>query len=149
MKTLFDKDTHAEVVERLGRLTADAAREWGKMSASQAMEHTARAMEMATNDKVEKQLLLGKLLGWMFRKEFLGEQEFRKNAPTGPDFIVKDEPDFEATRARLLEVMSRLHSLGEAGTDGKVHKFFGRLSGKQWGETQYKHVDHHLRQFGV
>ncbi|MBK9216473.1 MAG: DUF1569 domain-containing protein [Chloracidobacterium sp.] len=149
MKTLFDKDTHAEVVERLGRLTPDATREWGKMTASQAMEHTARAMEMATKDKIEKQLLLGKLLGWMFRKEFLGEKEFRKNAPTGPDFIVKDEPDFEATRARLMEVMARLHELGEAGTDGKVHKFFGRLSGKQWGETQYKHVDHHLRQFGV
>ena len=35
------------------------------------------------------------------------------------------------------------------GLDGNVHPFFGRLSGKQWGETQYKHVDHHLRQFGV
>ena len=36
-----------------------------------------------------------------------------------------------------------------ACTDGNVHPFFGTLTGKQWGETQYKHVDHHFRQFGV
>lgn len=149
MKTIFDKDAHGELHGRLGKLTATAERQWGKMSASQMMEHTARAMEMATTDVVMKQALMGKLLGWMFREEFLGEKPFRKNAPTGPDFIIKDEPDFEATRTRLKEVMDKLHALGEAGSDGKVHRFFGRLSGKQWGETQYKHVDHHLRQFGV
>ncbi len=149
MKTLFDKDTHSELHERLGKLTATAERQWGKMSASQMMEHTARAMEMATTDTVMKQALMGKLLGWVFREEFLGEKPFRKNAPTGPDFVIKNEPDFETTRTRLKDVMDKMYILGEAGTDGKVHRFFGRLSGKQWGETQYKHVDHHLRQFGV
>jgi len=149
MKTLFDKDAHGELCDRLRKLTPGAERQWGKMSPSQMMEHTARAMEMATTDVVMKQAMMGKLLGWMFREEFLGEKPFRKNAPTGPDFKIQGEPDFEATRSRLKGVMDKLHSLGEAGTDGKVHRFFGRLSGKQWGETQYKHVDHHLRQFGV
>jgi hypothetical protein len=149
MKTLFEKETCDEVLTRLGSLTPECERQWGKMSASQMMEHTARAMEMATTNEVMKQALLGKLLGWMFRNQFLGEEPFRKNSPTGPDFIVKDEPDFEATRIRLNELINKLHGLGEAGTDGKVHRFFGKLSGKQWGETQYKHVDHHLRQFGV
>jgi hypothetical protein len=149
MKTIFDNDAHSELIERLNKLAADSPREWGKMSPSQMMEHTARAMEMATTDEVMKQAFMGKLLGWMFRNEFLGEKPFRKNAPTGPDFIIKDEPDFESTRARLIDVMAKMHGLGEKGTDGKIHRFFGRLSGKQWGETQYKHVDHHLRQFGV
>jgi hypothetical protein len=27
--------------------------------------------------------------------------------------------------------------------------FFGRMSGAEWGVTQYKHLDHHLRQFGA
>jgi len=27
--------------------------------------------------------------------------------------------------------------------------FFGKLSGKEWGELMYKHIDHHLRQFGA
>jgi hypothetical protein len=149
MKTIFDKDTHTELCERLGKLTPTTERQWGKMSASQMMEHAARAMEMATCDEPMQQAFLGKLIGWAFKGGFIGDKPMPKNAPTGPDFIIKDEPDFEATRTRLREVMDKLHSLGEAGTDGKVHRFFGRLSGKQWGETQYKHVDHHFRQFGV
>jgi hypothetical protein len=149
MKTIFEKDTYDELLMRLGSLTPECERQWGKMSASQMMEHTARAMEMATCDESMKQALLGKMLGWMFKNQFLGEEPFRKNSPTGPDFIVKDEPDFEATRVRLNELIDKFHGLGEAGTDGKVHRFFGPLTGRQWGETQYKHVDHHLRQFGV
>jgi hypothetical protein len=45
--------------------------------------------------------------------------------------------------------MRELHSKGERGCDGNVHRFFGRLSGAEWGVTQYKHLDHHLRQFGA
>jgi Protein of unknown function (DUF1569) len=149
MKTIFDASTHAEITERLGKLAPDATGEWGKMSASQMMEHTARALEMAIGKKPTKQIFFGKMLSWMFRKEFLGEQPFKRNRPTGPEFIIKDEPDFEATQTRLLELITEFQALGESGLDGNIHGFFGPLTGKQWGETQYKHLDHHLRQFGV
>jgi len=149
MKTLFDKQTHDEVQERLGKLAPTSERLWGKMSPSQMMEHTARAMEMATCKTPMEQAFLGKLIGWAFKGGFLGERPMPKNVPTGPDFIIKDDPNFEATRERLKEVMNKFYGLGEIGTEGKVHRFFGTLTGKQWGETQYKHVDHHLRQFGV
>jgi hypothetical protein len=29
-----------------------------------------------------------------------------------------------------------------------VSPVFGALSGKDWGALSYKHLDHHLRQFG-
>lgn len=150
MKTIFDTHDRAELIERLDRLSLESEREWGKMSPSQAMEHTARVIEMATgDDQPIKQIFLGKVLSWIFKNKFLGEEPFRKNAPTGPDYVVKDEPEFDATRERLKELIAKFNSMGEAGLDGNVHPFFGRLTGKQWGETQYKHVDHHLRQFGV
>lgn len=149
MKTIFDPGAHAELIERLGRLAPDAARQWGTMSAAQMMEHAARGLEMASGRKPVKQVFLGKMLSWMFRKEFLGEQPFKPNRPTGPDFKIKDEPDFESTRIRLSELIMEFQALGESGLDGNVHGFFGPLTGKQWGETQYKHLDHHLRQFGV
>ena len=104
---------------------------------------------MATGKVPMKQAFIGKAIGWIFKGKFVGEQPFSKNAPTGPTLIIKDEPDFEATRERLSDLISHLHSLGESGTDGNVHGFFGPLTGKQWGETQYKHLDHHFRQFGV
>ena len=150
MKTIFDADTQAELVDRIGRLTPDTERQWGKMTACQMMEHTARVLEMATSEEQPiKQIFLGKTLGWMFKKSFLGEKRFGKNAPTGPDYVIKDEPELEATRERLKQLITKFHSLGPNGLDGNVHPFFGPLTGKQWGETQYKHVDHHLRQFGV
>jgi len=149
MKTLFDAKTRDELFDRLAKLDPGSVRKWGKMSPSQMMEHVARALEMGMSEKPVKQMVVGKLLSWMFRKEFLGEQPFKPDRPTGKNFIITDDPDFESTRERLSAVITKFHDLGESGTDGNVHGFFGPLTGKQWGETQYKHVDHHLRQFGL
>ena len=149
MKTIFDGVTHEELIERLGKLTPETERQWGKMSPAQMMEHTARALEMATGRKPMQQAFLGKVIGWIFKNKFLGEEPFPKNSPTGPTLIIKDDPNFEPTRERLRALISDFHGLGIGGTDGNIHGFFGPLTGKQWGETQYKHVDHHLRQFGV
>jgi len=149
MKTIFDKEPHDELQERLAKLEMDSERQWGKMKPSQMMEHVARALDMAMGKKPVKQMFVGKALSWLFRKEFLGEQPFQPNRPTGKAFIITDDPDFEPTRTKLSALITEFHGLGESGTDGNIHGFFGRLTGKQWGETQYKHVDHHLRQFGV
>jgi len=149
MKTIFDEATQAELLERLERLNSASERQWGKMTPSQMMEHTARGLEMAVSPEPGKQMMIGKLIGWAFKGGFLSDKPMPKNAPTGPMLVVSDDPDLEATRARLGGLINDLHKLGESGTEGKIHSFFGPLTGKQWGETQYKHVDHHLRQFGV
>src|SRR5690348_6091026 len=99
MKTIFDKTDCHELLERLGRLEQSTERQWGKMSPSQMMEHTARGLEMATGRKPMKQMFVGKMLSWIFRKEFLGEKPFQPNRPTGAALIVRDDPDFEPTRA--------------------------------------------------
>ena len=149
MKTLFDPATHEEVVRRVESLQPSADRQWGKMTSAQMLEHTARALDMAIGKTPRQQALLGKLIGWIFRKEFVGEKPFRKNGPTGPDFIVKTEPDFGRTRDKVKTLLDEFHALGENGCDGNVHLFFGTMTGAEWGVTQYKHMDHHLRQFGA
>ena len=149
MKTLFDAETHGEIIERFGKLNSNSERQWGKMSPSQMMEHNARALEMATAIVPMKQAFIGKAIGWIFKGKFLGEAPFPKNSPTGPTLIIENDPDFEATRDRLKSLITAFHEMGEGGTDGNIHGFFGPLNGKQWGETQYKHLDHHLRQFGL
>jgi hypothetical protein len=149
MRTIFDKDTHAELHQRLDGLTADTARQWGKMSAAQAVEHTARAIEMASGAVPIKQHMLGKAIGWIFKGRVLGEQPFSKNSPTGPTLIIHDEPNFDDARTRLKQLMTDFHTKGPTACDGNIHGFFGPLTGDEWGICQYKHVDHHLRQFGV
>ncbi len=63
--------------------------------------------------------------------------------------MVKDTPDFAAAQARMLKLLAEFHALGARGCDGHVHAFFGPMKGDEWGATQFKHLDHHLRQFGA
>ena len=149
MKSLFDPDVFQHTVNRVEGLQPSASRRWGTMTPAQMLEHSARAVEMACGKGPQKQFWLGKLIGWTVRKDFVGEKPFSKNGPTSPDFIVKSEPDFIAAKNRLLGTMRELQSKGESGCDGNMHAFFGRMSGAEWGVTQYKHLDHHLRQFGA
>jgi hypothetical protein len=149
MKTLFDPAVYREVLRRVEALQPDAQRQWGKMTAAQMLEHAGRVLEMAAGTKPLKQALLGKAIGWMFRKSFVGPTPFGKNGPTGPDFVVRGEPDFGRAKERVKTLLAELHGLGEQGCEGHIHGFFGRMTGAEWGITQYKHLDHHLRQFGA
>ncbi len=47
------------------------------------------------------------------------------------------------------ERVERFCDGGPPAANGIVHAFFGPLTGKQWGRLQYKHLDHHLRQFSA
>ena len=150
MKTLFDPAAYEDIARRVESLQPGAERQWGKMTVAQALEHTARALEMAAGKKPSHQAFLGKMIGWIFRKDFVGDKPFGRNAPTGPEFVVLDrEPDFHRTRDRVKTLLNEFHARGEKGCDGNVHGFFGKLTGAEWGVTQYKHLDHHLRQFGA
>jgi len=149
MTSLFEPQALQHILSRIEGLSPSAARQWGKMSPAQMLEHSARAVEMALGRGKQKQMWIGKLIGWAAKSRFVGDQPFQKNGPTGPDFIVHDEPDFAGTKARLVGLVRELHAMGETGTDGHVHGFFGSMSGAEWGVTQYKHLDHHLRQFGA
>ena len=149
MKSLFNSDVFKDTVGRIEALQASASRQWGKMTPSQMLEHVTRALETACGKGPQTQAWLGKLIGWAVKKSFVGEKPFSKNSPTSPEFIVHDEPGFDATKQRLLGVMREFQSLGERGCDGHVHGFFGTMSGAEWSVMQYKHLDHHLRQFGA
>lgn len=128
MKSLFDPEVFQQTVSRVENLQSSATRQWGKMTPAQMLEHTARVVEMACGKGNQKQIWPGKLFSWTIRRSFLSEKPFGKNAPTGRAFVIQNEPEFMAAKARLLGVMREFRSLGEIGCDGHVHAFFGRLS---------------------
>ncbi|MEZ5307758.1 MAG: DUF1569 domain-containing protein [Pyrinomonadaceae bacterium] len=148
MKSLFEEEGKQEILDRIDALEADLKPLWGTMGPAQAMEHCSRALEMAMGKRVIKQKLLFKLISWYYKESFLGEKEFPKNSPTGPDFIVADQPDLAMVTEKTRNLISEFAGMGARGVDGNIHGFFGALTGEQWGVTQYKHFDHHLRQFG-
>ena len=150
MKTLFEPAVVEEVKSRLGTVHLDSPRQWGKMNVAQAVAHCANSMEMAVGDLRPPRVMIGRILGPLIRRVALGnERPMERNSPTAPELRISDERDLDAERARLLALIDRFSAGGAAQCTTHPHAFFGRLTPEQWAELMYKHLDHHLRQFGA
>jgi hypothetical protein len=150
MKTLYDLARVTEVKQRIAQLKPDSERRWGRMTSAQVLTHCARGMEMATGELKLPRIFLGRLIGWKIGSLVLRDDKpFGRNSPTAKELVVKDAPDFEAGRARLLAAIDRFVAAGPTGCTTHPHTFFGKLTSDQWAILAYKHLDHHLRQFGA
>jgi hypothetical protein len=150
MKNLFEAAAVEEVKERLTHLRPDSERQWGKMNAAQAVAHLAAGIELAVGDKRPPRLLLGRIIGGIVKPMALGNEEpMRRNTPTVKGLVVTDERDLETERKRLSGLIDRFAAGGPAGCTTHPHSFFGRMTPQEWAILMYKHLDHHLRQFGV
>ena len=145
---LFTAADRAALDGRIRALKPDAPRQWGKMEAPAMLAHCALAIDTATGDHPMKQKLIGKILAPFFRGALLGPKPFGRNAPTAPELLTAHPGPFEGERARLLASIEKFCGAGPASASLYTHGFLGRLSGEEWGIAMYKHVDHHLRQFG-
>jgi hypothetical protein len=151
MPNLYEPATVEEVKARLARLTPESERLWGTMSAAQAMAHCAAALEIPLGDRApSREKLVLRLLGRIIKPLALGnDRPMRRNSPTSKDLVVQDERDFGVERERLSALIDRFAAGGPQGCTTAPHSFFGPLTPEEWGELMYKHLDHHLRQFGV
>jgi hypothetical protein len=150
MKSFFEASAVEEVRGRITHLTAYSQRQWGKMNAAQAVAHCAGAMEMAVGDSVPPRMFLGRIIGRIVKPMALGnDAPMQRNAPTVKALVVDDQRDLDTERRRLCELIDRFAAGGPAGCTVNPHSFFGRLTPEEWAVLMYKHVDHHLRQFGV
>jgi hypothetical protein len=150
MKNLFETSAVDEVKGRMAQLRPDSAAQWGRMNAAQAVEHCSRGMELALGDRRPPRLLIGRILGLVVKPMAFREGEpMRKNSPTVPGLAAEDERDLEAERQRLCGLIDRFAAAGPAGCTMHPHSFFGRLTPQEWSAWMYKHLDHHLRQFGA
>ncbi len=150
MKTLIDLARVEEVKARITQLRPHSERLWGSMSAAQAVAHCSAGLEMALGDRLPPRKLLGRAIGWMVKPMALGNDEpMRRNTPTVPDLVIRDERDLDAERHRLCRLLDRFAEAGPGGCTRHPHSFFGPLTPEEWAVLMYMHLDHHLRQFGV
>ena len=148
MPSLFEPAAKQTVLSRLQALSPSSARQWGKMNVSQMLAHCSAALERGTGDVPARQMWIGKIFAPFVRKSILGDKPFSKNSPTDPGFVITDERDFQRERERLTGLVTRFCERGPAEAGKNLHSFLGRMSGDEWGTLMYKHLDHHLRQFG-
>lgn len=149
-RDLFDPARSEELKHRLAALKPDSPRQWGRMNAAQAMAHCTGGIELALGERKPPRIFIGRLLGWIIQPLALRNDEpFRRNSPTIPELVVSDDRNLDAERARLSAKIDRFTAAGPAGCTAHPHSFFGRLTPQQWAILMYKHIDHHLRQFGA
>ena len=147
MKSLFEQETYREVMERVGQLEPSSKGLWGRMNAGQMVWHCQIPLNVAIRNKPTSKK--GNLLiKWLFKKSLYNDRPYRKNLPTTPFAKAKEEKDFEVEREKLRNMITEFHGL-KSKTSWNAHPIFGDLTHEQWGKMQYKHLDHHLRQFGV
>lgn len=148
LPSIYDASVNASLCKRIDALTRQSQRLWGKMTVSQMLKHLAVPYnDLLVNTSSKSPL---RILGILFMKSTLtNEKPFRKNAPTAKNFIIKEEPDFEYSKNDLKSKMLNIHNRGKEYFEGKEHPLLGKLTAVQWNNMLYKHLDHHLRQFGV
>ena len=151
LPNIFTKEVSDELIARINTLTPDSQRQWGKMDVARMLAHCCVTYEMVyeLGKHPKPNPLMGLILKFFVKRVVTGEKPFKKNNPTGPQFIIKTDRDFEAEKARLIGYIQKTQELGEGEFDGKASDSFGVLNKTEWNNMFYKHLNHHLTQFGA
>ena len=150
MKNVFQLSDKTEILERIHKLTPNTQRKWGKMTVAQMLAHLNVSYEMIYEDKHPKSnFLMGLILKYLVKNMVVNEKPYKQNGQTAPAFIIKDDKDFETEKNRLIDYINKTQELGEAYFNGKESHSFGALNKTEWNNMLYKHLNHHLTQFGV
>jgi hypothetical protein len=149
MPSLFNNDDNNELIGRIECLTSNTPAQWGKMNAAQMISHLQEPMKVATGEAKLKHSLIGILFGRMAKKKMMKPGPFSKNLPTAPTFLRKDERDFEKEKAITVSLIKQFADKGPDVLSKNPHPFFGKMTVEEWDTLGWKHIDHHLTQFGV
>lgn len=150
LPNIFNKTVAEEVIQRINKLDPNTQPQWGKMNAAQMLAHCNVTYEMAFENKHPKpNFLMLFLLKAFVKNTVVSEKPYKKSSQTAPAFLVKESRDFEAEKKRLIQYINQVVELGENHFENKASLSFGNLSKTEWNNMFYKHLDHHLSQFGV
>jgi Protein of unknown function (DUF1569) len=150
LPNVFSKVETEKIIQRINNLNANSQPQWGKMSVDQMLGHCNVTYEMAFEDiHAKPNFILKFILGTFVKNTVVNEVPYKKNSGTAPQFIIKGDRDFEKEKGRLIAYLNNAQQLGQTHFEGKESHSFGNLTASEWNNMFYKHLDHHLGQFGV
>lgn len=149
--SIFETGTTDRLLDRIDSLSPLSPPLWGRMSVSQMLEHCAFPYRPLLAGRMDESAsFLTRLTARLFyKRKMVGSRDYGRNLPTAPGFIVAGEPEFMRARDNLKDLIRQVHGFESARFRDFVHPFLGRLTPNEWSNMLYKHLDHHLRQFGV
>lgn len=147
---LFTAAVTDKQIQRINALSATSQGLWGKMNVAQMLAHCSVTYEMVYENKHPKPgAFMTFILKTFVKKIVTGDKPYPRNSRTAPAFLITNDRNFEEEKNRLINYLNKTQQLGEAHFDNKPSLSFGKLSKKEWNTMFYKHLDHHLQQFGV
>ena len=143
---LHDPQVYASIRKRVESLRADSQRQWGKMSVDQMVWHVNVSMREAVGDykpQLKPVPIPKAILRWAVINVPWG-----RGARTREDMYTESTYDFSAQKAECLLLIDRIVAR-PLSAEWPNSASMGRMTGKHWSRLTAKHLDHHLRQFGV
>ena len=146
----FDPKTTEITFQRLEKLNHTSTPQWGKMNSAQMLAHLNVTYDLTYGKTKRNYSFFEKLMMKLFVKGIVSsEKPYAKNSRTGPDFIIADERDFEKEKSIFVDYVKQTEAHGSKHFEGRENPAFGVMTSKEWSNQFYKHIDHHLTQFGV
>ena len=148
MKNILNEKDYLEIKRRIHELSETNTRLWGEMEIQEMLVHCTRQLKLAvgeiSSNKQGSLFLRSKLGKWLL----FSNMAWPKGADTPAEMNKKKASfsltDFETEKNELLNYLEKVRKLKSL----KAHPFFGELNRKEWMRLIYKHIDHHLKQFG-
>lgn len=151
-RTLAEADCRTEILRRVKALRADSVRRWGRMTAHQMVCHLIDCHRMALGEVVvtaPPTRVPPAIVKWV---SLYTPLPWPAGLPTNPELdqhVSGMRPsDFAGDVAALEATVERLTSRADSA-DWPRHPDFGAMSAGDWLRWGYRHMDHHLRQFGL
>jgi Protein of unknown function (DUF1569) len=147
VKNLFDAAVKGEIISRINKLAPDTQHLWGKMDVAQMLAHLQVPIGVAFGTSTVKGNWLMRLILPLFKKKLYDETPWKQGLPTDKTFIMTGETkNFDIEKAKLLDMVNHFT---EVNMINEKHPVFGKLTKEQWSKATWKHIDHHLKQFGM
>jgi len=150
MKTVRNESNRVRLIERLIELTGAEKPLWGKMTVDQMISHLVQAGDLpfagTLPDKstIVSRTFIKPLILYVLPMP----KEVKTSAEMDQQAKGRSPGEFEADRRLLVDSISKLGTLS-VDHECLYHPMFGKMSAKEWGLIAHKHIDHHLKQFGV
>ncbi len=148
MEGFLTKNNLDHFIQRTDKIQEKSSANWGKMDAAQMFQHLNKSVQSLFEENKVKRMFLGRIIGKLILKKAIKDKKpISKNSPTAPSFVSDNSVDFNKEKNTWKMYLEKFAKLTESDLEGKIHPFFGKMTGNQWNVLIYKHVDHHLKQF--
>lgn len=147
MQSLFDNHSRESIRTRLLNLKPDSKAQWGKFDVNKMLAHCIDTFEVGFGERevvVKKGILNSGFGRWLVIDSPI---PWGKSPPTLPEYFLVTKPtEFARDHQRVLDYLDRFAK----GRDQKwgISPFLGNLTPDQWSRLHYRHLNHHLTQFG-